>query len=200
MTESNFNLHPKEGYGVFKFGTSIAENRKYSSIYGEMRECSLYPDESIWQSMLDSEQSEEFKKIILEAREDSLSNKELQQMNFGKYVTLLFKRDKLIEISIDRGGISVFLHGRDLFSMDGKDMTHYAARILNENPYIDEDDIYFRSHYMMIFGYTDGVENGNVNWRPYTPKNPHEMRSIVIYDGPRRESEDFTNRFIYKVI
>lgn len=150
--------------------------------------------------MLDRATDEKSKQDILAAREYSLPKKELHQMNFGNYINLLFKRDKLIEISINRGELSVFLDGHDLFAMEGKEMTHYVAHLLKENPYIDDDDIYFRDHYMMIFGYTAGVENGNVNWLPYNLKDPNEMRSIVIYDGPRRENEDFTNRFIYKVI
>jgi len=206
MAEVNYyDLHPGLGYGPFKFGSSIEDCRPYTEIYGERRERSMYPDESIWQRALDRASSEESRQSILRIREASQSQKEFYQVTFfGKgRVDLRFKRDKLITVTIDKGDISVFLGGQDLFVLDGFAIVEYVARQLNENPYVDvnDDDIYFRENSIALFGYSAGVENGSVRWsRPYDPKNPRPQRAIAIYDGPRRNNENFTDRFIYRII
>jgi len=211
MAEVNYyDLHPGLGYGPFKFGSSIEDCRPYTEIYGERRERSMYPSEEALQFLartmeMAGQPPGEIDKSVARVRENSLPQKEFYQVTFfGKgRVDLRFKRDKLITVTIDKGDISVFLGGQDLFVLDGFAIVEYVARQLNENPYVDvnDDDIYFRENSIALFGYSAGVENGSVRWsRPYDPKNPRPQRAIAIYDGPRRNNENFTDRFIYRII
>lgn len=64
MTDTNFELHPKEGYGLFRFRTTVAENRPYSSTYGDMRDRSLFPVKISGRECLIAQQMKRVNKIF----------------------------------------------------------------------------------------------------------------------------------------
>jgi len=81
--------------------------------------------------------------------------------------------------------------------MDGESLIKFVAKEFQENPHVDGEDIYFRENSMMVFGYCCGIKDNEIVWMA---EEEQKHSSIVIYDGPRREDENFSDRLIYKVI
>jgi len=209
MELERYILTPGRGYDLLQFGMSIEDIRSFTDNYDDiLSERSLYSGEEAFNwTMKNFGTTEAARKNIIAAHEAAKKDKDLYKMRFNNGIDVLFDKDRLIEIALDkylvvdnsyqRGKLEVFFKGENLFAMEAENLVKFVAGKLQENPYIDGEDIYFRENFMMIFGYCDGVQDGRISWIK-EEKQIHS--SIVIYDGPRRKGEDFTRRFIYKVI
>ena len=76
----------------------------------------------------------------------------------------------------------------------------YIGKELNENPYIENRDIYFQKHDLSLFGYTVEVENDNILWDFERINNDGNPYSLTIYNKSSDHDADLSKRFIYKIL
>jgi len=209
MTQERYVLTPRKGYDLLRFGMSIENIRPLIADYGGvLSERSLYSGEEAFNWVMENfGTTEAARKSIIAGHEAAKKNKDLYRIRFNNGIDVLLDKNKLIEIAVDkylvidnsykRGGLEVFFSGQNLFDMDGESLVKFVAQDFQENPYVDGEDIYFRENSMMVFGYCSGIKDSEIVWMA---EEEQQHSSIVMYDGPRREDENFADRFIYKVI
>jgi len=200
MEREHFTIYPLQGFGLLKFGQSVAEAKKFASIYGNIEAESLplteerikESDEYLRKLGISEEDIASSRQNYIESKKDSYT------FTFKRSIILFFYKDELVDIRLSDEDFPAYLGEKDLFALYGDPVAHYAAHHLNENPYLWEKAMFFVKHKIALDGYFDKVENGQILWRG--PLVRKEARGIFLGPESREDNFDYKSTTLYKIL
>jgi len=200
MDREHFTIYPLQGFGLLKFGQSVAEAKSFGHIYGNIEaESRPFTEERIKESdqyLRDAGVPEE---EIERSREDRIeSRKYFHRFTFKRNIILFFHKDSLYDIRLSDEDFPVYLGEKDLFALYGDPVAQYAAHHLNENPYLWEKGMFFVKHSVALDGYFDKVENGQILWRGSLVRKG--ARGIFLGPESRENNFDYESTTLYKIL
>jgi len=201
VKKEHFTIYPLQGFGLLRFGQSVAEAKKFVNIYGDieaesqpltverLKESDQYlrdvgvPEEDIAQS----------RRNWIESKKDNYT------FTFKGNIILFFHKDSLYDIRLSDADFPAYLGEKDLFALYGEPVAFYMAHYFRENPYLWEKAMFFVQHKIALDGYFDKVENGQILWRgPLVRKGARGIFLRPKDDG--EDTFDYDSTILYQIL
>jgi len=200
VEKEHFTIHPLQGFGLLKFGQSVAEAKKFTSIYGNIEAESLPfteemikdSDEYLRKAGIPEEGIERSREARIEKRKNRYT------FTFKGTIILFFYKDELVDIRLADADFPAYLGEKDLFALYGEPVATYIAHHLNENPYLWEKAMFFVKHKIALDGFFDKFENGQIMWRG--PLVGKEGRGIFLGPESDEDNFDYESTTLYKIL
>jgi len=200
MDKEHYTIHPLEGFGLLRFGQSVAEAKTFANIYGQIEAETLPMTEEYLR-----DRDEYFRELgfpedeIAQSREIYIkSRKDMYTFTFKRNVILFFNKDRLYDIRLSRADFPAYLGDEDLFSLYGRSLVHYVAQYFNENPYLWEKAVFFLKPCLSFDNCFDRIENGQVVWRGSSLHKGD--RGIFLGPESAEPHFDYTDTVLYKAL
>jgi len=200
VKKEHFTIYPFQGFGLLRFGQTVAEAKKLVSIYGDIE------DETLPLTEEDLQDRDEYHRKLGTSEEDIAesrmnlieSRKDFYRFSFKGNIILFFHKDNLRDIRLSDADFPAYLGEKDLFALYGDPVAFYMAHYLNENPYLWEKAMFFVQHKIALDGYFDKVENGQILWRgPLVRKG---ARGIFLGPKDADKEFDYDSTILYQIL
>jgi len=200
VEREHYTIYPLQGFGLLRFGQSIAEAKKFTSIYGDIEAESLplteerikESDQYLRNAGISEEDIDRSRADRIEKRKDNYT------FTFKGTIILFFHKDELVDIRLSDADFPAYLGEKDLFALYGEPVAHYTAYHLNENPYLWEKAMFFVKHSIALDGYFDKFDNSQILWRG--PLVRKEARGIFLGPESREDNFDYNSTTFYKIL
>lgn len=201
MEKEYFTIYPFQGFGLLRFGLSVEAVKKYADVYGGIETEGPLFDEETWRRT-----EKQFKKMGISDLDIENTKKlyhevrgKQYRLSLKKNIILFFEKNKLFEVRLFKCDLPAYLGKKDIFLLYGESAARFLAEYLQENPYMNEDIMFFIKHCMAVIGYFSDVKNGKVYWTG--PNMEPDKRGFILnMEGENHYGFDPETTLIYKFI
>lgn len=199
MAKNDFTIIPHKGLGKLVFGDTDDIIFSLEPIYGKIINIDRTGDPSYWEEKIQEEKNiEEKERYINILKAMRKFDYVLITYYYGNKIFACYKNNKLVEIGANDQSIDLYFDDINIFKDDPKEVITKIAKKLNECPYIDGQQIYFRNAAITFSCFIEGVEDGKVLWGENGSEFTEE-KSMAFSTGIDISDNEYKTFFQYNV-